>query len=102
VVGLKLVEVKEAPEEVRRWEAKSALKMSGEDHVLARLRLGLALLAGNAAPNLLRYPPGAVEPNNFGLGHIGAHPSPAAVGIQIYAGTLARAAGFSLVTGSSS
>jgi hypothetical protein len=32
MVGLKLVEVEKAPEEIRRRKAKAVLKMGGEDH----------------------------------------------------------------------
>jgi hypothetical protein len=74
--------------------------MSGEDHDFTRLRLWLALLTRDPAPNLFRNPPGAVEPINIRLGHIGAHPGSPRVGVQIYSGALAGAAGFPLVTSS--
>jgi hypothetical protein len=74
--------------------------MGRKNHTFTWLRLRMALLTRDAAPDFFRYPPGAVEPVNFGLGHIGAHPGPARIRVQIYAGALARAAGFSLVAGS--
>jgi hypothetical protein len=74
--------------------------MSGKDHNLTRLRFGLALLAGDLAPNLFWNPPGVVKPVNFCLGHIRAHPSSSRVGVQINSGAPVGAASFPLVTGS--
>jgi hypothetical protein len=52
VMGLKLIKIKKASEEIRRQKAKYALKMGGKDDVLTRLRLRLTLLARDVAPNL--------------------------------------------------
>jgi hypothetical protein len=32
MVGLKFIKIKEAPEEVRRWQAKATLKVSSKNH----------------------------------------------------------------------
>jgi hypothetical protein len=60
MVGLKVVEVEETPEKVRRREAKAALKMSGKDNYFTWLGRGLALLARDPAEYFLRYPPSPV------------------------------------------
>ena len=54
---MKFIKNKEAPEEVRRRKAETALKMGGEDHYFARLRRRLVLLARNPAEYLFRYTP---------------------------------------------
>ncbi|KAK1615809.1 hypothetical protein QYE76_021326 [Lolium multiflorum] len=60
MVGLKLVEVKEAPEKFRRRKAKTALKMGGEDNYFAWFGHRLTLITGNPAKHLFRYPPGPI------------------------------------------
>jgi hypothetical protein len=73
--------------------------MSRKDDIFTRLRLGLALFARNAAPNLFRYPPRAIEPIDLRLGHLGTHPGHARITVEVGggrlgSGTMARAAGF--------
>jgi hypothetical protein len=41
MVGLKFVEVKKAPEEVRRRQAETALEVSGKDHYFPWVQHGL-------------------------------------------------------------
>jgi hypothetical protein len=60
MMGLKVIEVKKAPEEVRRRKAKTALKMGGEDNYFTWIGHGLTLFTRNPAKHLFRYPPGPV------------------------------------------
>jgi hypothetical protein len=92
VMGLKLIKIKKAPEEIRRRKAKSALKMGGKDNIFARLRLGMTFLTGDATPNLFRNPPGPIELVNLCMSHVGAHPGPARIRIQIDGGRLGSGA----------
>jgi hypothetical protein len=41
MVGLKFIEVEEAPEEIRRRQAKATLEMGGENHHFPRIHHGL-------------------------------------------------------------
>jgi hypothetical protein len=80
--------------------------MGGKDYILAWTGHRLSLLAGDPAEYFFWYSPGLVEPIDLGLSHVGAHPGPACIRIQVYAGRMgggapARAASFlPLVTGS--
>jgi hypothetical protein len=39
--GLKFVEIEEAPEEIRRWQPKAALEVSGKNHYFPWIQHGL-------------------------------------------------------------
>jgi hypothetical protein len=60
MMGLKLVEIKELPEEIRGREAKTTLEVSRENYIFSGFRRGLYLIARKPANYFRRNPPGAV------------------------------------------
>jgi hypothetical protein len=94
MVGLKMVEIEKAPEEIRCRKVETVLKMGGKDHHFAWIGHKLALIARNPAEYLLRYPHGPVQPVYLFLAHIGAPPGAARVSREVQASSLIVAAGF--------
>jgi hypothetical protein len=70
MMRLEFVKVKEAPEEVQRWEAKTVLKMGGENYDFAGLGRGLELATRNPAGHLFRYLLRPVQPVDLGLANV--------------------------------
>jgi hypothetical protein len=96
MMELKLIEVKEATEEVRCRKTETVLKMGGENYHFAWIGHRLALLARNSAKHLFRYHPRPVQPINICLAHIRASPGAARVRREAWAGTLIRSTDFFL------
>jgi hypothetical protein len=100
VVRLKFIEVEELAEEVGGQKAEAALKVSGENHGFSGFGCGLQLIAGNPARYLCRYPPGAIQPVDLRLLHVGTFPRAAGRRSKVQTGTLAGTAGLVTPSGS--
>jgi hypothetical protein len=99
MVRLKLVKIKETPEERRGGKAEAALEVSEKNNAFTGFKHRFNLVAREPAGYSFRNPPGPVKPVNFVLANVGAHPGPACDTGRIYAGSLARATGFLVATG---
>jgi hypothetical protein len=96
MVKLEFVEIKEAPEEVRRRKAETVLKMGGKHHHFAWIGHRLTLITRNPTRYLFRYSPRPAQPIYLRLAHIRAPPGASRISRRVWAAILIQPAGFFL------